>query len=50
MTTIFFYAAATIIGGLFALLGLVVGLGLLAYFLEAKGFIKNEGVACKNSP
>jgi hypothetical protein len=27
---------------MFAFLGLVIGVGLLAYFLEAKGFIKNE--------
>jgi hypothetical protein len=42
MSTFLFYAAVVIIGGGAALLGLVVGFGLLAYFLEAKGYVKNE--------
>ena len=42
MSSILFYTAIALIGGMFAFLSLVVGVGLLAYFLEAKGFIKNE--------
>lgn len=45
MTTYLFYAAAIIIGGGALFLGAIVFFGLLAYFLEAKGFIKNEGPA-----
>lgn len=42
MSTFLFYAAVAIIGGGAAFLGAIVFFGLLAYFLEAKGFIKNE--------
>lgn len=41
MSTFLFYAAVGVIGGAAALLGVIVFFGLLAYFLEAKGFIKN---------
>lgn len=45
MSTFLFYAAVVIVAGGAALLSAVVFFGLLAYFLEAKGFIKNEGPA-----
>jgi hypothetical protein len=45
MSTFLFYAVAVIIGGGAAFLGVIVFFGLLAYFLEAKGLIKNEGPA-----
>jgi hypothetical protein len=50
MTTILFYAAVLMVGALVALVGLVVTVGLLAYFMEAKGFIKNEGPAGGSNP
>lgn len=42
MSTFLFYAAVVIVGGGAAFLGLIVFFGLLAYFLEAKGFIEND--------
>ena len=43
MSTFLFYAAVVIIGG-----AAIVFFGLLAYFLEAKGFIKNEKPASES--
>jgi hypothetical protein len=45
MSTFLFYAVVVIVGGAAAFLGAIVFFGLLAYFLEAKGYIKNEGPA-----